>query len=212
MSASRTTRRLVAALLATGALVGAAALPASADDRRDHGRHQQARSAVVLGDIQYDSPGRDTRSNRSLNAEWVDVTNNGRRAVDLDGWTLTNRDGDRYHFDNLRLAGHSTVRVHTGHGRDTRRDVYQDRSDYVWDDRSDTATLRNDNGRTVDTDSWGRGHHNNGRTDGTDFWGRDHHNNGRTDGTDFWGRDHHNNGRTDGTDFWGRDHHNNGRP
>lgn len=52
---------------------------------------------------------------------------------------------------NVRLAGRATVRIHTGIGRDTRTDLYQDRRNYVWDNRSDTATLRDDRGRTVDT-------------------------------------------------------------
>ncbi len=156
MSASRITRRVVATALASGALLAAAALPATA---AGHDRHHGFRSAVVIGQVQYDSPGRDDRSNRSLNAEWVEVRNTGRHAVNLRGYTLSDRDGNRYRFDNLRLNGRSSVRVHTGIGRDTRTDVYQDRRNYVWDNR-DTATLRNDRGRVIDTKSWGRfGHH-----------------------------------------------------
>ncbi|MEU2166062.1 lamin tail domain-containing protein, partial [Streptomyces sp. NPDC019208] len=113
------------------------------------------RSTVVIGQVQYDSPGRDDHSNRSLNAEWVEVRNTGRHAVNLRGYTLSDRDGNRYRFDHLRLNGRSSVRVHTGIGRDTRTDVYQDRRNYIWDNR-DTATLRNDHGRTIDTKSWGR--------------------------------------------------------
>nr|WTA00124.1 lamin tail domain-containing protein [Streptomyces sp. NBC_00857] len=159
MSASRTARRLVAGLLASGALIGAAALPASADDGHGHGHRPPApRSSVALGEIQYDSPGREDHSNRSLNAEWVEVVNTGRRAVELRGWTLSDSDGNRYRFKGLRLAGHSAVRVHTGHGRDTRRDVYQDRREYVWGNKGDSATLRNEHGRTVDSESWGRHH------------------------------------------------------
>ncbi|MFB7220136.1 lamin tail domain-containing protein [Streptomyces sp. NPDC056227] len=156
MSASRTVRRLVATGLVAGSAVAVSAMPASADDGHHSGRHHQEYSRVVLGDIQYNSPGRDDYSNRSLNGEWVEVTNTGRRAVNLDGWTLSDRDGNRYRFDDLRLAGRATVRVHTGYGRDTRTDVYQDRSDYVWGNHSDRATLRNDDGRAVDTESWGR--------------------------------------------------------
>ncbi|MFE3249349.1 lamin tail domain-containing protein [Streptomyces sp. NPDC059209] len=146
MSSSRS---LVTGVLVAGALVGAAALPASADPHR-----APARSAVVLGKIQYDSPGRDNGSNRSLNGEWVDVTNTGRHAVNLRGWTLSDRDGNEYIFD-LRLAGRSTVRVHTGTGRDTRTDVHQDSRRYIWSNVSDTATLRNDRDRVIDTKSWG---------------------------------------------------------
>ncbi|MFI1471212.1 lamin tail domain-containing protein [Streptomyces wuyuanensis] len=207
MSASRSVRRLVAAVLASGAIVGAMAVPASADnghDRRDgrdragHSRHhddrnrfdrdrfdgnrdrsrgdrfdgnrdrsrgdrsgddrfgRDRRSSVVIGQVQHQNPRRDFRSNRSLNAEWVEVTNNGRRAVDLDGWTLSDSDGNRYRFDDLRLPARSSVRVHTGRGFDTRHDVYQGRRNYVWDSR-DSATLRDSRGRVVDFDSWGRG-------------------------------------------------------
>jgi len=56
------------------------------------------------------------------------------------------------------LAGRSTVRVHTGIGRDTRTDLYQDRRAYVGDNDGDTATLRNDHGRFVDASSSGRHH------------------------------------------------------
>ncbi|WP_399459611.1 hypothetical protein [Streptomyces sp. WAC01526] len=48
--------------------------------------------------------------------------------------------GHAYRFSNLRLNGHRQVRVHTGIGRDNRRDVYQDRRAYVWDNIGDAAT------------------------------------------------------------------------
>ncbi|MFF1846975.1 lamin tail domain-containing protein [Streptomyces sp. NPDC058232] len=156
MSASRTVRRIAATALAAGSVVAVVAMPASADSDHGHGhgRHQSY-ADVVLGDIQYDSPGRDDWSNQSLNREWVEVTNTGRRAVNLRGWSLTDRSGNLYRFDDLRLAGRATVRVHTGRGYDTRRDVYQDSRDYIWSNYADKATLRDDRGRTVDTHSWG---------------------------------------------------------
>ncbi|MPY33530.1 lamin tail domain-containing protein [Streptomyces adustus] len=146
-------RRLAAAALAAGAVVGAVALPASA---ADHGR-PDSRSRVEISAVQYDSPGRDDRSNRSLNQEWVELTNTTRHAVSLDGWTLKDESGHAYTFDGYRLAGRATVRVHTGEGRDTRSDLYQDRRAYVWNNDRDTATLRNDRGRFVDDESWGYG-------------------------------------------------------
>ncbi|MEH0517128.1 lamin tail domain-containing protein [Streptomyces sp. B21-079] len=149
-SASVTARRLAAAALAAGALVSVAALPATA---ADHAR--PARAKVEISAVQYDSPGRDDRSNRSLNKEWVELTNTSRSAVNLDGWVLRDESGYRYTFDHYRLAGRSTVRVHTGVGRDTRTDLYQDRRAYVWNNDYDTATLRDDRGRFVDDESWG---------------------------------------------------------
>ncbi|WP_435279388.1 lamin tail domain-containing protein [Streptomyces sp. 1222.5] len=143
---------MTAVAAVAAAAVGAVALPASAADHHP-GR---ARAAVYISGVQYDSPGRDDRSNRSLNKEWVDITNSTRRAVNLDGWTLRDEDGHSYTFRHFRLDGRSTVRVHTGMGRDTRTDVFQDRRAYVWDNDSDTATLLNDHGRFVDDASWGR--------------------------------------------------------
>lgn len=155
----RHTSRFAAAVLGSAALVATAVLPAAAADHHGHhvpARHHHVRSAVVLGPIQYDSPGRDDRSNWSLNGEWVTVKNTGRWPVTIKGWTLSDKSGHTYRFGNVRLAGHSQVRVHTGSGRDNRRDLFQDRRVYVWDNDGDTATLRNDHRRIVDSKSWGR--------------------------------------------------------
>ncbi|WEH16491.1 lamin tail domain-containing protein [Streptomyces sp. VNUA24] len=172
-SASVTARSLVAAALAAGAVVSMVTLPASAAD------HRPERSRVTISDVQYNSPGHDDGSNRSLNREWVEITNNARRSVNLDGWTLKNKDGKTYTFEDYRLEGRTTVRIHTGRGRDTDTDLYQDSRRYIWDNR-DTATLRNDRGRYIDSDSWGHhhggGHHNNGG--GHHNNGGGHHNNG----------------------------------
>ncbi|MFI1154879.1 lamin tail domain-containing protein [Streptomyces sp. NPDC020817] len=98
--------------------------------------------------VQADSPGHDDRTNRSLNNEWVEITNTTRDVINLRGWTLRDDDGNRYRFDNVRLAGRATIRIHTGSGRDTRTDLFQNSRDYIWDNRSDTAN-----------ESWGRRHH-----------------------------------------------------
>ncbi len=152
MTVSTSARRLTAAALTAAALTAAIAVPASATDPRPH------RQGVEISQVQYDSPGPDDRSNRSLNQEWVEITNNTRRSVNLDGWTLSDADGHTYTFDHYRLGGRSTVRVHTGLGRDSRTDLFQDRRAYVWNNDRDRATLRNDHGRFIDDASWGRRH------------------------------------------------------
>ncbi|KIF77490.1 hypothetical protein QR77_33850 [Streptomyces sp. 150FB] len=146
--------RITAAVFGSAALVATAVLPATAAGHESAPR--PPRSAVVLGAVQYDSPGRDDRSNRSLNAEWVTVKNTGKRAVELKGWTLAKDGRHTYHFKNLRLAGNQSVRVHTGTGRNTARDVYQGSRLYIWDN-TDTATLRDAHKHVVDSKHWGRG-------------------------------------------------------
>ncbi len=145
--------RLAAAAAVSAALATAVAGPASATGRQLPVPH---RSPVVLGAVQADSPGRDDGSNRPLNAEWVTVRNTGRHAVNLIGWTLTSRRTHATYRFHLRLGGYQQVRVHTGRGHDTMRDVYQNRRTYAWDNHRDTATLRNDHRLVVDTKHWGR--------------------------------------------------------
>ncbi|MFF1438760.1 lamin tail domain-containing protein [Streptomyces sp. NPDC058295] len=149
-SASFTARRLAAAALVAGALVSVAALPATA---ADHARPHRAQ--VEISAVQHGSTGREDHSNRSLNRERAQLTNPTRHAISLDGWTLSDEDGHTYTFHHYRLAPQSTVRVHTGKGRDTHGDRYQNRRTYVWDDDRDTVTLRDNRGRTVDDYSWG---------------------------------------------------------
>ncbi|MEU1778143.1 MULTISPECIES: lamin tail domain-containing protein [Streptomyces] len=138
---SRLVTQLTVAAAATGALAAAAALPASAT------------SGVAFGAIQYDSPGKDTRSNSSLNAEWVTVVNRAGKPLDLNGWTLSDSSRHTYRF-HLKLGSGKSVRVHTGTGRDTASDVHWGSRAYVWNNDRDTATLRDARGRVVATKSW----------------------------------------------------------
>ncbi|MGW2617648.1 lamin tail domain-containing protein [Streptomyces sp. NPDC001500] len=171
MSVNTVSARCLAAAAIAAAVVGTVALPASA---ADHSRHD--RPAVEISAVQYDAPGRNDRSARSLNREWVELTNTTRHGINLDGWTLSDERGETYTFRHYRLAPRSTVRIHTGEGRDTRTDLFQDRHREVWDNYSDTATLRNDHRRFVDDESWGHRRHD--RDDRDDRHGGDRHHHG----------------------------------
>ncbi|MFC9128206.1 lamin tail domain-containing protein [Streptomyces sp. NPDC057099] len=79
-------------------------LPASATDHA----HPE-RPKVKISDVQYDSPGRDDHSDLSPNQEWVEVTNTGRRTVNLDGWPLKDEDGRTYTSDHWLRHPHRPV-------------------------------------------------------------------------------------------------------
>ncbi|MER6568849.1 lamin tail domain-containing protein [Streptomyces sp. NPDC001093] len=146
---------MTAAAAVAAAMVGAMALPAAAAGHQPGRMH---RAVVHISGVQHAWQGREDRANRSLNKQWVDITNDSRRAMNLDSWALADRDGRTYTFHHVWLAGRATVRVHTGVGRDSRTDLYQDRRTRVWDVNADTATLRDARGRLVDAFSWGRSH------------------------------------------------------
>jgi hypothetical protein len=60
-------------------------------------------AAFRIVKVQYDSPGSDSGSNSSLNAEWVKIKNNGSKGKTLDGWSLRDKAGHVYHFGNFKL-------------------------------------------------------------------------------------------------------------
>jgi len=134
---------LVAGLIT---LSGPAALAAPAAHR--------APSPVVIAEIFYNSPGSDHGSNASLNAEWVKLRNRTAHRVNLSGWTLRDTSRHVYHFVHYSLRAHGTVRIHTGSGRDTQRNLFQNRGWYVWNNTGDTAILRGPAGNNRDTCSY----------------------------------------------------------
>ncbi|KUN09443.1 hypothetical protein AQI95_04640 [Streptomyces yokosukanensis] len=157
-------------------MVGAVASSAAAAG----GPPERPHGVVYISAVQHDWQGRDGRSHRSLNTQWVDITNSSRRAVNLDSWTLSDREGHTFTFHHARLAGRATVRVHTGVGRNTGTDLYQDRRTRVWDADADSATLRDARGHLVDAVSWDRGGEEAGRRDGAGRHHGDEHHHGGT--------------------------------
>ena len=143
---------LVSTALASTAAAGLLALtgPAAAAPAA-----HRAPSPVVISEIFYNSPGSDNRSNASLNAEWVKLQNRTAHPVSLSGWTLRDTSRHVYHFAvGYSLRAHGTVRVHTGSGRDTQRNLFQDRRAYVWNNDGDTAILRGPAGNVRDRCSY----------------------------------------------------------
>ncbi|WP_308201309.1 lamin tail domain-containing protein [Carbonactinospora thermoautotrophica] len=116
----------------------------------------QAASPVQIYKVYYDSPGADTGSNTSLNAEYVVLKNTGRSAVSLTGWTLRDARGYVYTFGTFTLGAGKAVVVRTGKGTNSSTHRYWGRTWYVWNNTGDTATLRTRSGSLVDTCSWNR--------------------------------------------------------
>jgi hypothetical protein len=108
-----------------------------------------AGSQIWISRIYFDSPGPDTGSNASLNAEWIRIKNGGPRAISLRGWKLTDRAHHVYRFGAYKLAAHKTVTVHTGRGRNRPYNRFWASSRYIWGNERDRATLWNPRGTLV---------------------------------------------------------------
>jgi len=109
-----------------------------------------APAAIRITKIYFDSPGADTGSNSSLNAEWIRLKNTGSRARSLSGWTIRDTSSHVYRFGTYRLGAGLTVTVHTGSGSNTARNRYWRLDYYVWNNDGDRATLKNKAGTVID--------------------------------------------------------------
>src|SRR3954451_17630433 len=134
--------------VAVVAALAVAVLPSTADSG----------SAVRLGRLQYDSPGSDTGSNLSLNAEWGTITNHAATKRTLTGWNLRDAQSHVDRFPAFALAAGASVRVHTGRGTNGAHNLYWGSGGYIWNNTGDDkATLKNGAGTVLDTCSWGSG-------------------------------------------------------
>jgi hypothetical protein len=117
-------------------------------------------STINAGDVQvtkivYDSPGRDTGSTASLNAEYVRLTNKTRHTINLKNWTLRDASSHVYKFSaSYSLGAGQVLYVRTGkgiNGKPAANHRYWGRTGYIWNNGGDTASLRSSTGKTIDT-------------------------------------------------------------
>jgi Lamin Tail Domain len=114
-----------------------------------------ATPAVQITRVQYDSPGTDNRTNASLNAEWVQVKNTTRAAINMRGWTVRDAAAHVYTFGSYSLGAGKVVLVRTGTGVNGQH-LYWRSGAYIWNNDRDSAYLRNAAGRAVDSCTWTR--------------------------------------------------------
>ncbi len=113
--------------------------------------------AIMITKVYYNSPGKDTGSNSSLNAEYVRLTNKRGSTMNLKSWTLLDKANHVYKFSgDFYLKSGSSVVIHTGKGTNTSTNRYWGLSWYVWNNTGDTAYVRNPGGTLIDSCSWGR--------------------------------------------------------
>ena len=141
-------RRTVSILAAAAvALIGTLAVsgPASA-----------ATPSLRFHGAQYDSPGKDTRSTKSLNAEWISLVNSGSKAVNLKGYTIRDASNHIFTFGSTTIAANGgRVWVHTGKATNSGKNVYWGSGNYVWNNTGDTAVLRTPAKKQHDKCTWG---------------------------------------------------------
>ncbi|MFI0723616.1 lamin tail domain-containing protein [Streptomyces sp. NPDC021224] len=143
MHHTRTTAAAAALAVCGAAALALAAAPA-----------QAASGSVHLYKIYYNSPGTDTRSAASLNAEYVQIKNTTSKSVSLKGWSVTDASAHKYTFTAYTLGAGKTVTIHTGKGTNTTTNRYWGSGNYIWNNDKDTATLKTSTGTRTGTCSY----------------------------------------------------------
>jgi endonuclease G len=108
------------------------------------GDASQAALSTVIAEVEYNPPGDD------LTGEYVLVQNTGTRGASLSGWTLEDEAGAVYDFPAITLAAGAELRVWVQAGTDDARNLYWGRTQPVWNNGGDTATLRDASGNEID--------------------------------------------------------------
>ena len=110
---------------------------------------------VIIYRAYYNSPGTDTRTNASLNAEYIMLRNTSGVVKVITGWTLRDKQNHVYKFPTTRLNPGQYITVHTGRGTNNAAHRYWGSGNYIWNNTGDTAYLRTPTGALVDYCSWG---------------------------------------------------------
>jgi hypothetical protein len=114
-----------------------------------------AAGTVYIYKVYFDSPGSDTGSNSSLNAEYVVIRNGDDVSHSVSGWTVRDAAGHVYKFGTLRLGAGKQAIIHTGDGTkyttSASTHLYWGREWYVWNNNGDKVILRRADGSLKDT-------------------------------------------------------------
>ena len=90
--------------------------------------------------------------NENPNDEWIEIENQGRKAVQMRGFTLKDSGNHFYEFGDFEVKAGQRFVIRSGAGRDTKRELFWGLvDDSVWTNSGDAAFLRDRDGNLVDS-------------------------------------------------------------
>ncbi len=96
--------------------------------------------------VNYDAPGSDTEN---MNGEYVIITNNGNKTIDMTNWTIKDEATHIYEFPSIELSPNINLTLYTGAGDNTKTELYWNSKDPIWNNDGDTAFLFDENGDLI---------------------------------------------------------------
>jgi competence protein ComEC len=102
---------------------------------------------LAVGTIHADAAGTETDN---LNDEYIVFENTGGSSLEIGGWTVTDAAGHTYTVPaGVTIDPDATITLHTGHGTDTRTDLYWGSDQPIWNNDGDTIVVRDADGTVV---------------------------------------------------------------
>lgn len=106
---------------------------------------------ISISEFNWDAKGNDIEN---LNDEYISLVNNCSAAADMIKWTLKNSGTKIYKFGKSFLAPNQSVKIHSGCGADTKKDLFWCSKKPVWNNNGDAAYLRDAEGLLVLSESY----------------------------------------------------------
>lgn len=106
---------------------------------------------ISITSFHYNAKGSD---NENLNDEYVVLKNDCDYYIDLTRWAVKDRTANTYVFPNFGLGSKEEVKIFSGSGIDTEKELYWNNKFPVWDNSGDTFYLRDAGGSLVLTRSY----------------------------------------------------------
>jgi micrococcal nuclease len=106
---------------------------------------------IVIATVHYNAAG-DDREN--LNDEYITIRNIGTTTADLTSWQIRDSDGFVYTLPSVSLSSKGSMKIHTGNGTSSAREIFMGSPDPVLNNDGDTITLTDREGTSVASFSW----------------------------------------------------------
>lgn len=97
----------------------------------------------------------DSKGDDDASSEYICLVNMSSDDVDLLGWEVRDAEGSVNVLPDLSLGADQHLRVHPGGGQNSSNDVYGEGDKAVWNNQGDTATLLDESGNVIDTQTYG---------------------------------------------------------
>lgn len=111
------------------------------------GLWKQSNFPISINKINANAPGNDEEN---VNGEWLEINNQGKETLSLDSYYLKDESNNLFTFPAIFLKGNGTLRIYSGKGKNTNKEIFWQSDRPIWNNDSDCAYLFDNQSLMVD--------------------------------------------------------------